>query len=161
MKITLGQAAKLTGTSKTTITRAIRAGRLSATRNDDGSYAIDPAELERVYRISLKTPAPHETGRTDATVVHRATPHETPRATPVKAPPAPPQLDVESIARMAAMESEIKGLRDMVEELRQARDAWQRQAEQAQRLLAAPSPPPTTTLSPEPEQKGFFRRLFG
>ena len=40
--LTLGQAAKLAGTSKTTLTRAIRAGRLSATRRDDGGYAIDP-----------------------------------------------------------------------------------------------------------------------
>ena len=38
--LTLGQAARLTGTSKTALTRAIKAGRLSATRRDDGSYEI-------------------------------------------------------------------------------------------------------------------------
>jgi hypothetical protein len=45
----LAQAAKATGKSKPTIARAIKAGKLSATRAADGSYAIDPAELTRVY----------------------------------------------------------------------------------------------------------------
>jgi excisionase family DNA binding protein len=49
MHYTLGEAAKRTELSKPTIQRAIKSGKLSATRNDDGSYAIDPAELERVY----------------------------------------------------------------------------------------------------------------
>jgi predicted site-specific integrase-resolvase len=46
---TLGTAAKAAGVSKTTLRRAIESGRLSATRNDDGSYSIDPAELHRAF----------------------------------------------------------------------------------------------------------------
>ena len=46
---TLGTAARAVGKSKATISRAIKAGRLSAARTDDGGYAIDPAELHRVY----------------------------------------------------------------------------------------------------------------
>jgi hypothetical protein len=46
---TLGQAAKAAGVSKTTLRRAIENGRLSASRNDDGSYEIDPAELHRAF----------------------------------------------------------------------------------------------------------------
>jgi DNA-binding transcriptional MerR regulator len=46
---TLGQAAKAADVSKTTIQRAIKSGRLSASRQDDGSYVIDPAELHRVF----------------------------------------------------------------------------------------------------------------
>jgi excisionase family DNA binding protein len=46
---TLGQAAKAVGVSKTTLRRAIESGRLSATRNEDGSYEIDPAELHRAF----------------------------------------------------------------------------------------------------------------
>jgi excisionase family DNA binding protein len=49
MTYTLGEAAKATGNSKTTIHRAIKSGRISATRKDDGSYEIDPAELHRVF----------------------------------------------------------------------------------------------------------------
>ena len=45
----LREAAEQAGTSKSTIWRAIRAGRLSATRTDDGGFAIDPAELFRAF----------------------------------------------------------------------------------------------------------------
>ncbi len=47
---TLGQAAKETGVAKTTIARAIKNGRLSASKNDKGEYSIDPSELFRVYK---------------------------------------------------------------------------------------------------------------
>jgi excisionase family DNA binding protein len=54
---TLGEAAKATGVSKSTLRRAIERGRLSATRREDGSYEIDPAELHRVFpRPSADTP---------------------------------------------------------------------------------------------------------
>ena len=49
MKLSLQDAAAQAGVSKTTILQAIRSGRLSAPRNDDGGYAIDPSELFRVY----------------------------------------------------------------------------------------------------------------
>jgi hypothetical protein len=49
MVYTVGQAAKATGKSKPTISRAIKTGALSATKNEDGSYTIDPAELHRVF----------------------------------------------------------------------------------------------------------------
>src|SRR3954469_2595767 len=45
----LAQAAKAAGKSKPTLLRAIRSGRLSATRHDDVTYAIDPAELIRAF----------------------------------------------------------------------------------------------------------------
>lgn len=47
--LTLGQAAKETGKTKTAIANAIKEGRLSATRLESGQYQIDPAELFRVY----------------------------------------------------------------------------------------------------------------
>src|SRR6476646_3726218 len=49
MLLTLGQAAKHLGVSKPTLSKAISTGKLSAQRREDGSFAIDPAELER-YR---------------------------------------------------------------------------------------------------------------
>lgn len=49
MPYTLGQAAKATGLSKPTISEAIKKGKISAVRNENGSFAIDPAELHRVY----------------------------------------------------------------------------------------------------------------
>ena len=47
----LREAAEQAGTSKSTIFRAIKGGRLSAARTDDGGFAIDPAELFRVYTV--------------------------------------------------------------------------------------------------------------
>jgi excisionase family DNA binding protein len=49
MGYSLGEAAKEIGVSKPTVQRAIKSGRLSATRHDDGSYDIDPAELRRAF----------------------------------------------------------------------------------------------------------------
>jgi len=49
MKHTLGTAAKACGVGRTTILRAIKSGRISAIKDDKGSYAIDPAELHRVF----------------------------------------------------------------------------------------------------------------
>ena len=101
--------------------RAIKAGRLSATRTDIGSYQIDPAELARVYPF----PAPTEV--TGATV---AATGQTPNGT-------------------AVLEAQIVGLREVgdllrrqlddrdhqLADLREDRDHWRTQAEAAQRLL--------------------------
>ena len=45
--LSLSQSAKATSVSKATVHRAIKSGKLSATRNEDGNYRIDPAELDR------------------------------------------------------------------------------------------------------------------
>jgi excisionase family DNA binding protein len=68
MSYTLGQAARATGKSKPTIARAIRTGKLSATRAGNGSFVIDPAELSRLYRLTgnvdgtMKQTVPGEPG---------------------------------------------------------------------------------------------------
>src|ERR1700730_17408275 len=49
MSYTLGQAAKAVGRSKTSILRSIKAGRISAGRDELGQWAIEPCELHRVY----------------------------------------------------------------------------------------------------------------
>lgn len=49
MKYTAGQAAKATGKSIPTITRAIKKSTISAERTASGGYLIDPAELHRVF----------------------------------------------------------------------------------------------------------------
>ncbi len=46
---TLGEAARAVGKTKPAIANAIKSGRLSASRDDNGQYQIDPAELFRVY----------------------------------------------------------------------------------------------------------------
>jgi hypothetical protein len=60
MKLSLGQAAKETGLDKSTISRAIKSGKLSAHRKESGGYEIDPAELFRVFApASKKTDSAH------------------------------------------------------------------------------------------------------
>ena len=49
MKYSLSEAARATGKNKTTIQRAIKNGRISATKGNSGSYEIEPSELHRVF----------------------------------------------------------------------------------------------------------------
>jgi hypothetical protein len=51
---TLGTAAKAVGKAKSTISKDVKRGKISATRNPDGSVSIDPAELFRVYAPVLE-----------------------------------------------------------------------------------------------------------
>lgn len=46
---TLGQAAKEVGVAKSVLSRAIKNGRMSARKTENGSFEIDPAELFRVF----------------------------------------------------------------------------------------------------------------
>lgn len=48
MKLSLSQAAKESGTSKPTLSRWIAKGKVSAERQQDGSYLIDASELDRI-----------------------------------------------------------------------------------------------------------------
>jgi hypothetical protein len=132
-RLSLGQAAKLAGVGKSTIARAIKAGRLSAQRRDDGSYEIDVAELHRVYPV---TP---ETGAAPSGVVRHTTATRDGGDTP------------DTPADTAALRAQIDGLREALrradlraDELRLERDKWQ---EQASRALA--------------DHRPWWRRLAG
>ena len=73
MAYTLGQAAKATGKSKSGIALAISKGWIAATKNSQGQWQIEPAELHRVYRPlgdEMNDGSPHgETNRT-AEIAH-------------------------------------------------------------------------------------------
>jgi excisionase family DNA binding protein len=75
--VTLGEASRLVGVGKTTLSRAIKAGRLSASRTDTGSYEIDPAELHRVYPFKPPTNTTGETVAATGGPEHHATPNAT------------------------------------------------------------------------------------
>ena len=137
--LTLGQAARRASVGKTTFTRAIKAGRLSATRRDDGGYEIDPSELSRVYNVTPETvPA---TGH----AVHRATPEGDRSGTP---------SDPELTTHLAVAEAELRAMKDMLTELRQSRNDWKAQAE---RLALAPPVLASTPDSP----RSWWHRLAG
>ena len=72
MKFSANQAAEKTGKHVTTIIRAIKSGKLSADKNEDGSYSIDTSELFRVYS---------EKDSAAPAMLKSATEQETPRNT--------------------------------------------------------------------------------
>jgi len=121
MKLTLRSAAQQVAVSKSTILRAIQSGRLSAARTDDGGWAIDPAELFRVYPPKQRNGAPQRSTGQDA-------PSAETGATDI-------------------IDAQIQALREMLrradaraDDLKADRDAWREQAERAQRLLADQTP---------------------
>lgn len=69
MQYSANQAAEATGKNVATITRAIKSGKISATKDTSGAWQIDGAELSRVYPLrtqSLQIP----TMQKDATPHH-------------------------------------------------------------------------------------------
>lgn len=52
MEYSLSAAAKATGKGKSTIHRAIKSGKISARRDEDGTYQIDAAELSREFLLN-------------------------------------------------------------------------------------------------------------
>jgi excisionase family DNA binding protein len=133
--LSLREAAQQAGTSKSTILRAIQSGRLSAGRTDAGGYAIDPAELFRVYAPKPSVVAPE-----------RSADQGTGQTAMAGAPNtvAPDELAL----RMATLEAELKGMQALLVEVKQARDDWKAQAER----LAITGPA---------DRRGFWQRLVG
>src|SRR5215217_1440983 len=126
--LSIRDAARQAGVSRSSILRAIQSGRMSAPRRDDGGYAIDPAELFRVFE-------PRPAGQQD-----EAGPEGMGQAGQGVESPV-------TDARAAALEAEIQALKELVrrldldkqelvrrfdqdrQDLRADRDAWKVQAE--------------------------------
>jgi len=52
MMLSLQEAAELARVNKTTLFRAIKKGKVSASKDEHGQYRLDPAELNRVYPVA-------------------------------------------------------------------------------------------------------------
>jgi len=135
-------AAKAVGKSVPTITRAIKSGRLSATKLDGGGYEIDPAELFRVWPAVTRNPD------TQRNMLDDVTPNET-RA-----------LEVE----LKAKDQEIALLRSQLDDTRQDRDEWRKQAQQL--ALVDHSQENARAAAEKPAEGdtahvGWFDRLLG
>ena len=116
MKLTLGEAAKEIGKSKGTLSKALKSGKLSAERNKDGSFAIDPAELFRVFPKQLETELNEQL--------------ETPSETHGNA------FEIGRLqAELEVTRRETELLRETLADLRSDRDAWRQQAERQTILL--------------------------
>ncbi len=132
MSYSLSDAAKATGKNRTTIQRAIKSGKISASKNENGAYEIAPAELHRIFPAIAQRSAqqPKETNsdtlqRSDAT-------SETLR------------IRLEMLEK--ERERERAQLEGTIADLREDRDKWRQQA---------------TALLEDHRPKGFFKRLLG
>ena len=66
--LTVAEAAEEVGISRGGIWKAIKTGRLSATKNNSGQIVIDPAELYRVYRpVDKLSPLNEQQSSTEST----------------------------------------------------------------------------------------------
>jgi hypothetical protein len=127
MTMTLGQAAKHSGFSKPTLSRAIKSGKLSAARLEDGSYSVDPSELTRWIDSN---------GHRNSHLMRIATPVPVTETTP------------SPLAEIDALKSQIDLMRQLTEsERRRAeaaerdRDNWHEQAKRQSVLLEDLSKP--------------------
>jgi len=112
MSHTLATAAAACGVNKSTILRAIKAGKISGAKDEHGEWQIEPAELHRVYpAIEARNAA-----GTDAAQRYAA-----PNAAAI----------AESHQRAALAEQRLSDLKAALDDMRGERDAWR---DQAQRL---------------------------
>lgn len=110
MAYTLGEAAKAVGKSKATISKALKTGKITGHKNEDGSYTIDPSELHRVY-----PPAPSETVQSER--------YETPSEPGV------------NHSELIELRVKLQAAQERIADLQEDRDHWR---QQANRLLSSP-----------------------
>tara|TARA_B100002049_G_scaffold198100_1_gene156010 strand:+ start:475 stop:861 length:387 start_codon:yes stop_codon:yes gene_type:complete len=109
MVYTLGQAAKATGKSKATISKAIKSGRISASKDETGAFRIDPSELHRVYPATPK-------GEQDETLSKLPDTFQEPS-------------DYKALqATLAAAQERLADKETVIADLREDRDKWRQQA---------------------------------
>ncbi|HAP40627.1 MAG TPA: recombinase [Nitrospira sp.] len=106
---TLGEAAKATGKSKATISKAIKNGRISARKDETGTFHIDPSELHRVYPPT-------------AISEHK----ETLENTPEKADFDGTIRELQ--ARLEAAHERLSDKETVIADLKEDRDRWRQQA---------------------------------
>ncbi len=143
MELSLGAAARMTGLNKTTLSRHIRAGRLSAQRVDGGGYLIDASELARVYELRPDATGTRPEARSDAR------PDSDPLAT----------LPATADALVAELRAQLAQSQATVEDLRARLDASETRLDRL--LLSLPSPATVAPALAAPPRPGFLTRLLG
>jgi hypothetical protein len=139
---TLTQAARAIGMTRQGVLAAIRRGTISASKDELGHWAIDPAELHRVYPpVSLAMPV------------------TSPVATPgdvVTAPVTTPEDLAELQKRLAVAEALLATARDQAESALRERDAWKDQAHEWMRMSQKALPEGDA----KPKKRSLLARLF-
>src|SRR3954451_25363862 len=138
MSYSLTQAAEAAKVQRSTVFKWIKAGKVSASKADDGTFRIDPSELHRFLPSVSK---------------------DTPPAATVKQPDTQADTATGTLLELVSLRSQVEKLQHIVEmerersrELREEREAWKRQAER----LALPA----TRETPETPNPGTTRRWW-
>ena len=109
MQYGLLQAAEATGKHKTTIFKAIKSGKLSATQDAHGEWKIDPAELHRVYQLQSSMQEEKTVGNGSETAVAVAE-------------------NVLLKEQVSVLKDEVAKMWQMIEDTQKDRDQWRQQA---------------------------------
>lgn len=146
--LTLSQAAKSISKSKSTLNRAIKSGRLSAIRNEDGTFSIDPSELARAFPQNTTERAP---------LVHREAHSERPGTEDSSKITMLEQL-LEREREALAREREVSA------DLKEDRDRWRAQAtgllSDLRTAQEKAAPAASSEALPSPQSKRFWKRIF-
>src|SRR5262245_61081403 len=131
MSFDLSSAAAATGVAKSSVLRAIKAGRISAQRDDNRRCRAEPVESFKILPPLPPTqPATHQHG-------------------------APEHVTQLLEAQLAELRNILADMRRREEDLQRDRDHWRTAFENAQRLLPAPAlqsaPPAQPDENPEPQ----------
>ena len=109
MHYTLGTAAKATGKSKPTIHRAIKSGKISAEKDANGDWIIQPAELHRVFLPVTERDVTSDSNNVTNIIVLQA------------------KLDV-ALQNVTAKDEQMRMQEEQIRDARADRDQWRQQA---------------------------------
>jgi hypothetical protein len=142
MGYTLGEASKQTGKSKSTLSKAVKNGKLSATKLEDGSFSIEPVELFRVFPPQQALNVDIEQSRTpDGT-------HENSYKIKIL------ELELQHTReKLEEARGRIEEAKERIEEARERISKLDDDKEHLKRLLNGPTTPPSTP-------KNWIQRLF-
>ncbi|MBN8520788.1 MAG: entry exclusion 1 domain-containing protein [Alphaproteobacteria bacterium] len=118
-KVGAQRAAELTGRSKSTIQRAMNNGKLSFEVDGNGRRLIDVSELDRAFGLEPQgQTAPHANPASSAGV-------------DAEIKRAADMIEMERLRmKIKAQEDQMDLLREQMEDLKNQRDQWQKQAQQ-------------------------------
>lgn len=133
MSLSAREAAEEVGLSRDGILKAIRTGKLSAQKNQNGEWRIEPVELFRVYE------AVHTNGSAPV--------HDSPQTT-IEASTESLQVEIRQLHQRLADKD------DVIADLRQRLDAATEQNTRLEAVL-------TTQLQPPKAKPNWWQRLLG
>lgn len=124
MGLTLRQAADLCGASRSTIHRALKSGKLSGNRLEDGAWDIDPSELARVFPWDISEPVQ--------------------RDNPERGREGTSEREAVLVVKVEMLEHQLERERDTIADLRKRLD----RAEDRVLALTSQTLPPAPELTP-------------